>query len=119
MTKDERQVLWGLRVKLGGNLLAKLLGLTVCELANYETRKATTEIRARISFLGLILFRLRMGRRNDIQQWFNRRRLLLNNKSPSGYLLWAWGKRNVGSWEVKLNRSQKVLELAGETTNRF
>ena len=97
----------GVNRVLGGDVLARLLGLSPSSVRRYlsGSRATPDEVAARLHFLALIIGDL-AGAYNEfgIRRWFQRPRKVLGSRSPAQLL--------VGTWQPEDSGPQRVRELA-------
>jgi hypothetical protein len=84
--------------------LASLLGVSVSSLKRYQSGERVTpdQIAARLHFLALVVGDL-AGSYNDIgiRRWFQRKRTLLNSRTPAQALAGDWDPEDAGPTRVR------------------
>lgn len=96
---------------LGAELLSALLGISASSLRRYGkgARHTPDAVAVRLHFLALVVADL-AGSYNElgVRQWFERRRVQLEGKTPAQLLR--------GEWNVESSGATRVRELARALT---
>ena len=89
----------GVNRVLGGDVLARLLGISSSSVRRYlsGSRATPDEIAARLHFLALVIGDL-AGAYNDfgVRRWFQRRRKLLGSRCAAQLLSGSWRPEDAG-----------------------
>ena len=100
----------------GVNLLAGLIGISSTSLRRYQSgaRVMPDKVKARLQFLSLIVEHL-AGAYNDvgIRRWFERKRVLLQGRSPVEILSNEWKPQSSSPTKIR----QLAYSLASSTTD--
>ena len=94
----------GVNHMLGGDALARLLGISSSSVRRYlsGSRATPDEIAARLHFLALVIGDL-AGAYNDfgVRRWFQRPRKLLGSRCPAQLLSGTWRPEDAGPQRVR------------------
>ena len=94
----------GVNRVLGGDVLARLLGISSSSVRRYlsGSRATPDEIAARLHFLALVIGDL-AGAYNDfgVRRWFQRPRKLLGSRCPAQLLSGTWRPEDPGPQRVR------------------
>lgn len=89
---------------LGGDVLARLVGISASSLRRYKAHSRGTpdDVAARLHFVALLVSDL-AGAYNDvgIRRWFHRKRSLLGGRSPAEILAGEWRPDAPGPTQVR------------------
>jgi hypothetical protein len=105
----------GLARVFGPEELADLLGVSVSSLKRYQSaeRETPDDVAARLHFLALVVGDL-AGSYNDIgvRRWLQRKRTLLDGRSPASFLKHGWDPDDEGPARVRA-LARELVTMSG------